>query len=131
MGAQAAAWGKRIRRHLEDACKALVLEIDKELLRVTPVDTGHARANWIPSVGTPHLEEVGGTSSATHDSGVSAVLSFKLGGGVLYISNVVPYIMRLNYGHSTQAPRLFIEASVDRAVIRIEKQFNVDLRMAA
>lgn len=126
MGKQAQAIGEQLRNELANACKALTLEIDKELRRKgigTPVDTGHARANWVPSVNTPRIEEQPGTSSAAHDQGVAAVLSFKLGDGVLYVSNGVPYIRRLNEGHSKQAPALFIEAAVDRALATVQRRY--------
>ncbi len=124
MGSQSAAIGEQLRNALAQACRALALEIDKELRRSgtgTPVDTGHARANWVPSIGTPALEEVEGLSA--HAAGVAAVLKFKLGDGALFISNGVPYINRLNYGHSKQAPRLFVEACIDRALSTIQARY--------
>jgi len=126
MGRQAAAIGDRLRSELANACKALALEIDRELRRKgigTPVDTGHARAGWVPSVGTPVLAEVTGTDSSAHDQGVAQVLTFKLGDGALWISNAVPYVPRLNRGHSKQAPPLFIEAAVDRALVTIQARY--------
>jgi hypothetical protein len=126
MGKQAAAIGARLHREIETACKSLTLEIDKELRRKgvgTPVDTGHARANWVPSVGSPALDEVAGTSSSAHDAGVAAVLQFKLDAGALFVSNAVPYIRRLNEGHSKQAPALFVEAAVDRALTTIQGRY--------
>ncbi len=121
MGTQAQAIGEQLRKQLELAAKALTLEIDKELRKSTPVDTGHARANWVPSIGTPHTGEVAG--QAAQDAGVAQVLRFKLGDGFLYVSNGVPYITALNYGHSKQAPRLFVEAAVDRALATIQARY--------
>lgn len=125
MGAQARAIGERLRRHVETLFKALVLEIDKELRKATPVDTGHARANWVPSVGAPHAGEVHG--AAEHAAGVGQVLSFKLGDGALWVSNGVDYVPILNYGTSKQAPPLWIEAAVDRAVATIQARYNVKI----
>ena len=139
MGRQSQAIGAAMRREVEQACKALVLEINRELRKSgsgTPVDTGHARANWVPSIGVPFEGEVGARPAGGRDSGgrfagnsenaagVAAVMRFKLGDGVLYLSNNVPYINRLNYGHSKQAPRLFIEACVDRALATIQARYD-------
>jgi len=44
---------------------------------------------------------------ATYVSGLKA-------GGVTYLSNNVPYIMPLEYGHSTQAPAGMARVAVDR-----------------
>lgn len=136
MGAQARAIGERLRKQIESIFKALTLEIDKEMRRDpsqggTPVDTGHARANWVPSVGTPHVGEVDSVrvantiGSSEHAAGVAQVLRFKLGDGALWVSNSVPYIEILNYGWSDQAPPLFIEAAVDRAVATISARYSV------
>jgi hypothetical protein len=119
VGAHSARIGDSLRKKIASAAKALVLEIDKNLRKVTPVDTGHARANWVPSVGTPHETEVESTSkvgSAEHSAGVTKVLAYKLEQGALYVSNNVPYIRTLNYGHSKQAPAAFIEFAVDQAL---------------
>lgn len=126
MGRQAAAIGEQLRATVAQACIALALEIDKELRRSkvgTPVDTGHARAGWIPSVGSPNVTEVVGTDSSAHQAGVAQVLTFKLGAGVLWIASAVPYIRRLNEGHSKQAPALFVEAAIDRALVTIQARY--------
>ena len=114
-----------MRKQIESIFKALTLEIDKELRRATPVDTGHARANWVPSVGAPHVGEVEGAGS--HAAGVGSVLRFKLGDGALWVSNGVEYVHILNYGTSNQAPPLWIEAAVDRAVATIQARYNVSI----
>ncbi len=115
---------------IERAAKSLVLELDRQLrMRSTgtPVDTGHARANWVPSIGAPFRSEVSGTSSAEHDTGVAQVLGYKLASGqMLYVSNNVPYIRRLNDGWSQQAPALFVEACIDRAIARTKEKLGVD-----
>jgi hypothetical protein len=95
----------------------LVLEIDKELRRSTPVDTGHARRNWIPSVGQRGAP--GAISDTKREAGMQQILAYTLSQGALWVSNVVPYIERLNYGHSGQAPAGFVEMSVDRALATV------------
>lgn len=124
VGKKSEAVADKLRAELETACKALILEVDKELRTQgtgTPVDTGHARANWVPSIRTPHTGEV--TGDGPHSKGVAAVLAFRLGDGSLFVSNGVPYINRLNYGHSKQAPAMFVEACVDRALTRIQTRY--------
>lgn len=128
MGKQAAAIGARLHREIENAAKALILEIARELKRQpsqggTPVDTGHARANWIPSVGQPNTTESDGSGNAAYQSGVVAVASYKLGQGALWVANVVPYVTRLNYGYSAQAPALFVEMAIDRALTTIQARY--------
>jgi len=94
----------------------------------TPVDTGWARANWVPNVGSPITSTVGSrpTSSARgRDSGgrftggakadTAGIVNYRFGSGPIYITNNVPYIEALNAGWSAQAPAGFIQAAVARA----------------
>jgi hypothetical protein len=129
VGRQSEAIGRALRAELGKLCKMLALEIDKELRKSTPVDTGHARANWVPSVGSPHVGEVEqmrvarNVGSTAHANGVAQVLRFKLGDGDLYISNAVPYVPVLNLGWSDQAPRLWIEMAIDRAIATVSARY--------
>ena len=101
-----------------------MLEIDANLREATPVDTGHARANWVPSVGAPVLTEEPGTNTSEHDAGLAGVLRFKIGDGDLYETNNVPYINMLDLGHSKQAPVGFVAAAVDAAQTTIQSAYN-------
>jgi hypothetical protein len=134
MGAASERLEKKLLGLVETAAKALILEIDKELRKRgsgTPVDTGHARASWVPSVGSPVRAEPDGNSSAAHDAGVAQVLTYRIGGGSLYLTNAAPYIRRLNDGWSSQAPALFIEACIDRAMSMIKAKLGVDFGQTA
>jgi len=88
----------------------------------TPIDTGWARNNWVPSIGTPLESPVGSpdnpaAAAAARDAGIAEVLTrYTLSDGVIFISNNVPYIGRLNDGSSTQSPAGFIQAAILRAV---------------
>lgn len=126
MGRVADAIRDDLRNHTQNALKALILEIDKNLRRRpssggTPVDTGHARANWVPSVGAPFAAEV--EDNSAHDAGLAAVLAYKLEDGAAWLSNNVLYILALNDGHSAQRPAGFVEACIDEAVQTIHERF--------
>lgn len=116
MGKRAAAIGAQMRLRVQRAAIMLALEILKELKRNTPVDTGHAKRNWVGSVGTPNTAEV----TTEGDGGVAAILAFKLGDGTLWISNVVEYVLFLNYGTSSQRPAGWIERAVDVAFVKVK-----------
>lgn len=97
----------------------------------TPVDTGWARANWVPQVGTPRESVVGSRptdkdaeefSTAVQDTEVAKIaIGYRAEMGPIYISNNVPYIVALNDGHSKQAPAGFVQNAIRKAVL-------VDLR---
>lgn len=117
--------------YVEKAMIALTLRILANLVASprrggTPVDTGWARANWIPQISTAAIETAGtrkGVSRSAQISGQKAVVNYKLSNGPIFISNNVPYIVHLNNGSSKQAPRAFVQAAIVRA---IQRTFKVD-----
>lgn len=87
----------------------------------TPVDTGWARGNWIPSIGRPTDEPVGSPDNVApaldaQASGEAAVLGYRLSRGKVFVSNNVPYINRLNEGHSPQQQPGFVQRAIRKAV---------------
>lgn len=107
----------------EKLIKRLALNVTAQLVKDTPVDTGWARANWVPQIGSPRTRTAGSRRAAEDGkvdlgpqaSGTLAVAGYKLGPSI-FISNNVPYIKRLNAGSSKQAPAAFIQAAILRAV---------------
>ena len=101
----------------------LTLNITANLVEDTPVDTGWARANWVPNIGSPRTKTAGTRTSAEDGNvdtapqlnGQIAALNYKLGPAI-YVSNNVPYIKKLNAGSSTQAPAAFIQGAILRAI---------------
>lgn len=93
----------------------LATNILNDLVLQTPVDTGAARANWIVSSGTPNSfsSEQRTSESSALSEGEQNVRQATVYSNV-YIQNNLPYIARLNDGHSLQAPSKY----VDRIVIR-------------
>lgn len=114
---------------VEQIVRIATLDIVANLVRApgqggTPVDTGWARANWIPNIGGPSTfdgtppedrSQVGAARSA-QQSGLAAAAGFRLSQQSVVISNNVPYIGRLNAGHSMQAPANFVQAAITKAI---------------
>lgn len=109
----------------------LSLNIISELVRTTPVDTGLAKSNWIPTYGAPYSSVVG-TKAKVNDRiqgskrGVLGRYKFKF--GPIYITNNVPYIGLLNQGRSSQAPPGFVEAAIWRGIrqAQLNSTFNAE-----
>lgn len=104
------AGAKRIRdifeRRTADLMRVATHEFFRQVIVVTPVDTGRARFGWcvainsipdfVPPVGNyslPPMPELG-------------TITVK---DTIYIANNLPYIVPLNNGHSKQAPARFVE----------------------
>lgn len=100
------------------AMRDLVINTTAALQEETPVDTGFARANWVPNIGQPYRGEPSttGAAASAQQAGLAQVAGLTSADRPAYISNNTAYIQRLNEGHSPQAPPGFIEAIVEREV---------------
>lgn len=105
---------------LEKKIKTTVLAVDAALVMNTPVDTGRARSNWIASLNAPSVAMV--EPGQKPDTG-AAVSSFKVT-DTAYIANNLPYIRRLNEGHSKQRPAGFVEKAVQSGINVANKRFE-------
>lgn len=115
-------------RFTEQHVKVITLDAVANLVEDTPRRTGWARSNWVPSIGTsadldgtPPADDQSsaavGQRSAEREAGIAAIVTgYRLSLGRIYITNNVPYIQRLNDGHSKQAPAGFVQAAILRAV---------------
>lgn len=96
----------------------IALIIEKDLTQVTPVDTTQAVSNWQVKVGTKASSPVLPYSTTRQTSAAIAVsiaeneLKRAKPGQPVYISNLLPYINKLNDGSSKQAPAGFKERAV-------------------
>lgn len=102
----------------------LSLEVTANLIEATPVDTGWARANWVPSIGQAYEAAVGNggdpgqvsSMRKKQSSGKAELAGYKLTKGPIFVTNNVPYIQKLNEGSSAQAPSGFVQQQVEKAI---------------
>lgn len=79
---------------------------------------GRARANWIPTLGTPSnttLDRTDAQGAATIALLAPISARFELG-QTIWLTNNVGYIEELNNGHSTQAPAGFVELAIQAGI---------------
>lgn len=98
--------------------REVCLNLLKDIVYNTPVDTGRARANWFTSINAPSnvtIEFTGGKGAAEALAMNRAMPDLKIAtGNVFYISNNLPYIERLEFeGWSKQAPRGMVRIAID------------------
>lgn len=88
----------KIDRVVKDSTQVLLSNV----IYGTPKDTGAAQGNWQASVGQP---KTGTTDRTGADAAVAEMKSVvpDEAGNVVYLSNNLPYIRKLEYGHSQQA----------------------------
>lgn len=112
-----AAYRKKVIGTLEKKVQAAAILIDNHLVLNTPRDTGRAAANWLPSLDVPDLtiippSETGERNSVSRDADIQASLTQFSFRNTIYITNNLPYINRLNEGHSDQHEGGFVEAAI-------------------
>lgn len=105
----------------KDLVQKKAIRILGRLINDTPWDTGHARANWIPTISEPAKSKREGTAFEGLEA--EAKQLFDPRGlpnfPVLFLTNHVEYIGVLNYGRppgkqwSLKAPLNFVEAAID------------------
>lgn len=114
-------------RAVEQVIVRLSVNTTAELIEETPVDTGWARANWVPSIGAAFEGNAGELNeeerraavagqTGSQETSTAALLGYQIRRGQVFISNNVPYILALNDGSSAQAPSGFVQASIQRGI---------------
>jgi hypothetical protein len=116
-------------RTFDLAIRKIALELFKRVIYKTPVDKGRARANWQVSIGAPadgavEIDDKNG--SATMSRAVADSRGFKAG-DTIFLTNNLPYIMRLEEGSSQQAPAGMVALTVQEFAT-IVNQISVEFR---
>lgn len=89
---------------IDKTVKGATVVLATNVITETPVDTGAARGNWQTSVGQPKTGIVERTGADAAIAEVEATVPDQAG-SVVYLSNNLPYINKLELGgHSQQAP---------------------------
>jgi hypothetical protein len=104
---------RKVDENLDKTVRATAMAAMRALTMETPVDTGRAKNNWNADINAvdASITETANPSADGTDKINAALASYKQGDTV-FISNNLPYIRRLNEGHSKQAPAGFVEAAV-------------------
>ena len=125
---EARAVTKALEGFVERVARNIGSQVTRDVIRDTPVDTGWARANWIPNkslpltgtAGTREQAERGIIDTITQANAITnAVGTYNLRDRKLFITNNVPYINTLNLGSSRQAPSGFVQTAIARAIQRV------------
>lgn len=100
--ADIAAFAKAAGESLDATVRGITVELFTGVILSTPVDTGRARGNWQTTTETPAVGDV----DRIGEAGAIAEAHAKAGGvgTVTFLTNNLPYIMKLEEGHSEQSP---------------------------
>lgn len=101
---------QKIGADLETVARKATLQLFTAVVNRTPVDTGRFRANWNVTAGAPSFAFTDSTDKARAGAEASKALNLDVG-GVTYMSNGLPYALRLENGWSKQAPAGMVRLS--------------------
>lgn len=106
-------YAKKTSRSMEELAMEVTIRWFASVVTGTPVDTGRARGNWLPSEGsarpgTTDRSDVGGAAV------IAEVNETVKGLGIHYLANNLPYIRELEYGYSAQAPAGMVRLNLAR-----------------
>ena len=93
--------------NVERIVRRAAVAADTALILTTPVDTGRARGNWNVSVGRvdTRVREINfPDQNGALSEGQAQLQAWRLGGGIIFIANSLPYILPLENGSSAKAP---------------------------
>jgi hypothetical protein len=94
----------RVNRRMDTVIRKSTIELFGQVIKMTPVDTGRARGNWQCTVGSPATDETDRLDKVGSSVMSEVTQTVPKAGSVVWLSNNVPYIRKLEYGSSTQAP---------------------------
>lgn len=97
-------YAKKKGEQLEKVRKQVAIEMYTGVVEKTPVDTGRARGNWQIGIGIDITTPTDRESKTGAFGEELPKLGKAIGDEKIFISNNLPYIVALEYGHSKQAP---------------------------
>jgi hypothetical protein len=107
---QIAAFAEKTKLDIDTVHRKVVFDLTNSVIRLSPVKTGRFRNNWNVAKGEVNKSTNDGTGDPT--AGLQSVVDSLTTGGVVYITNSLPYAIRLEYGWSKQAPQGMVRVTV-------------------
>lgn len=102
----------RVFDDVDKVSKKLAGQILTSVIAATPVDTSQARGNWRVGINLINEEVIAGANTGSLQQGLTAIVGASKKGKIIYITNSLKYIRRLNNGWSDQAPKNFVQLAV-------------------
>lgn len=113
-------FGLTVLKDADNLTKKITGEILQKVVVASPVDTGAFKGNWRTNVNsvdtTTDTSSMDRSGQGSISRGISTIQGQGGLGKLVYISNSLPYSVRLNNGWSQQAPINFVELSLQSVV---------------
>ena len=106
--------GALIREAVEKKRREIGLTFLQQVSVINPVDTGRLRLGWMPSLNAPsdYLPAPGRYGFPDINGRVISAWGNSTIQDTLYVTNNVPYVVKVNNGTVKMAPRRFVERTI-------------------
>lgn len=124
----------KAKQNAVDVAAGTALDLSKRVILRTPVDTGRARGNWIPSINVVSTEvrnispDAGSEIKAPAESKASQIaignvinVADNVAGNIFYLTNNLPYIRKLEFGSSQQSPAGMVRVSIQELLASLDR----------
>lgn len=118
--ADVAKYAKKTGLTLQKSVVAICAEASRSIIEMTPVDTGRAQGNWYASINTID-------TSTSEERKKAEALSIanneakKAYGKIFNLTSNLPYIKKLEYGWSKQAPTGMVRITTERVSLALKR----------
>ena len=117
-----AGYAKRTGLSIDNTVIHICAEASTSIIEMTPRKSGRAAGNWYATIG----EASTATSKTRRDTDATSVAlstAQKASGKVFYLTNNLPYIIPLEYGHSKQArnPNGMVRITVEKITTSLKR----------
>jgi hypothetical protein len=103
---------KKTEREMIQKIRVVGAEALRRVVMKTPVDTGRARGSWAVGLNVINVKQSEDAfGSYTVADGIAEINKYKVD-DVIYISNNLPYINKLENGSSKQAPQGMVKTTL-------------------
>lgn len=104
------------KRRMLGAVKRTVKSIGKDIIKRSPVDTGRFKENWNAALNQPDL-----STDRQEGAGLIPVANKLKIGDKFFFTNNLAYALRLEFGHSDQAPNGMVRLAIAKFPFTVDK----------
>lgn len=127
-------WCKNTKADTKSVVQKIAMETFKRVILRSPVDTGRFRANWGVMVGSPYtgFDEAARDKSGSAAIGKAQTVTINWNAqGLITCCNSLPYNLKLEYGHSKQAPSGMVRITAAEIMAWAQSASNVKESMSS
>lgn len=111
------------RAKVNKGVRAAMINNFTRIVQETPVDTGAAQNSWLVSSGAPSKRVIHRLTPEPIDSKTKGFNIFA--GRSWFLANNLPYIYKLEFGHSAQAPKGMVRINTAKWPQDLRKAFSI------